>query len=64
MTVWALKSINYHEDADDIIFVIDVNDYRWKAVLMQYTAGLKQKQHSIKYESEVWSLQKAAYNAE
>ena len=62
-TVPALKSINYYKNADDIIFIINVSDYRWKAVLMQYAAGLKQKWHPIRYESRVWSPQEAVYNA-
>ena len=62
-TALALKSINYHKDADDIVFVIDANNHGWKAVLMQCAAGSKQKQHSIRYESRVWSPQKAAYDA-
>ena len=37
----ALKSIDYYKDAGDIVLVIDVNDYEWGAVLMQYAAGLK-----------------------
>ena len=63
MTVSALKSINYHEGAGDIVLVIDVNGHGWGAVLMQYAAGSKQKWHPIRYESRVWSPQKAAYDA-
>ena len=36
-----LKSINYHKSADDIVFIININDYEWKTVLMQYAADLK-----------------------
>ena len=64
MIVLALKSINYHEGADDIVFAVDINGYKWGAVLMQYTADSKQKQHPIRYESGIWSSQEAAYNAE
>ena len=34
MTVLTLKSIDYHESAGDIVFVIDASDYEWGAVLM------------------------------
>ena len=62
-TVSALKSINYYENADDIVLAVDISGYGWGVVLMQYAAGLKQKQHPIKYESRVWSPQEAAYDA-
>ena len=58
-----LKSNNYYKNADDIVLAVDVNNYEWEVVLMQYAAGLKQKWHPIRYESGVWSLQKAVYNA-
>ena len=38
-TASTLKSINYYKNADDIVLVIDVNDYGWGIVLMQYAAG-------------------------
>ena len=60
----ALKSIDYHKHAGDIVLAVDISDYEWGVVLIQYAAGLKQKQHLIRYESRVWSLQKAAYNVE
>ena len=62
-TALALKSINYHEGADDIVFAVDTNGYGWEAVLMQCAAGSKQKQHPIRYESRVWSPQEAVYDA-
>ena len=62
-TASALKSINYHEGAGDIVLAVDTNDHGWEAVLMQYAAGSKQKQHPIRYESRVWSPQEAAYDA-
>ena len=61
-TALTLKLINYYKGADDIIFAVDINDYKWKTVLIQYTADSKQKQHSIKYENRVWNPQKAVYN--
>ena len=61
-TVLMLKLINYHEDADDIVLAVNVNDYKWEAVLMQYAAELNWKWHSIRYESRIWSSQKAAYD--
>ena len=56
MTVLILKSIDYHENAGDIVFVIDASDYEWGAVLMQCAAELNWKWHLIRYESGVWSL--------
>ena len=52
-TASALKSINYHENAGDIVLMVDINDHGWGAVLMQCAAGLKQKQYLIRYESGV-----------
>ena len=63
-TVSALKSIDYHKNAGDIVLAVDTNGHGWGTVLMQYAAGSKQKQHPIRYESKVWSPQKAAYNTE
>ena len=62
MTASALKSINYYKDADDIIFAVNINNYKWGAVLMQYAAKSNWKQHPIRYESEVWSPQEAVYD--
>ena len=41
MTVLMLKSINYHENAGDIVFIININGHGWGAVLMQYAADSK-----------------------
>ena len=64
ITASALKSINYHKGANDIVLVINVNNYEWRAVLMQYAVDSKQKWHFIRYKSRVWSFQKTAYNIE
>ena len=61
-TVSALKSINYHKSADDIVFAINVNNHEGETVLIQYAANSKQKWYPIRYESSVLSPQKAAYN--
>ena len=61
-TVSVLKLINYYKNADDIVFAVNISDYEWKAVLMQCAAGSNQKWHPIRYESEVWSPQEAAYD--
>ena len=53
MTVLMLKLINYYKNTDDIVFIININDYKWKAVLIQYAADLKWKWHLIRYESEI-----------
>ena len=62
MTASALKSIDYHEDADDIVLAVDTNDYKWGTVLIQCAAESNWKWHPIRYESGVWSLQKAVYD--
>ena len=62
MTASALKSIDYHEGADDIVLAVDANSHKWGAVLMQCAAGSNQKWHPIRYESGVWSPQEAAYD--
>ena len=62
-TVLTLKLIDYYENADDIVLVININDYKWGMVLIQCAADSKQKQYPIRYESGVWSPQKAMYNA-
>ena len=53
MTVLILKLIDYYKNVNNIVFIVNINNYKWKVVLMQYTADSKQKWHFIKYKSKV-----------
>ena len=48
-----LKTINYSEEADMIIYVINTSDEDWRGNLMQIKQNEKQW-HTIWYESGIW----------
>lgn len=53
-------SLNYIEDAGDIILVVDVNFDGWRGVLMHL---IKKKRHLLQYKSEIWFNAKRNYDA-
>ena len=59
-----LAFLNYSEEADMIILVVDVSDDGWDAVLMQILKNSKQLKHIIRFKSSVWNSQKQMYDAE
>ena len=48
-----LTFLNYSEEADMIIFIIDVSDDDWSVVLMQILKNLKWLKHIIRFENDV-----------
>ena len=58
---FVLRTIDYFENADDIILTVNVSNAEWKAVLMQKH---KNKKHSNRYESDLWTNVEKKYNSE
>ena len=57
-----MKSLNYSEEAEKIILVMNASLQEWKAVLQQLNEKTK-KRHSTRYENEMWSKQETRYDA-
>ena len=62
MTAFTLRSIEYEEEKDEIICAMNVNDEKWRKVLMQQEKNEKCC-HIIYYESRLWSEVEKKYNA-
>ena len=48
-----MKSLNYSEEAEEIILAMNASLQEWEAVLQQLDEKIK-KRHSTRYESEMW----------
>ena len=59
--VSALKIINYTENADKIIYTVNISRENWKNNFMQVKQEEK-KQHVIHYKNEIWSNVKKCYD--
>ena len=59
-TAPALISLDYSEDAGDIILAVDASLTGWGSVLMQIK---EKKRHPSRYESGIWSTAEAKYDA-
>ena len=59
--VSALKIINYIENANEVICIVNVSEKNWRDNLMQ-VEWKEKKQHVIYYENEIWSEIKKHYD--
>ena len=60
-TAPALKSVEYRENAEEIVMFIDALKDEWKETLNQ--CDKNGKLHPCQYESGKWSLTEQLYNA-
>ncbi len=58
-----MKSLNYSEQTEEIILIMNISFQEWKAMLQQ-TALNSKNQHLVWYESKLWNKQETRYNAE
>ena len=56
----ALSTIDYSEEAGEIILAVDASGEGWGAILQQIKEG---KRHPIKYESGLWTDLEKKYDA-
>lgn len=56
----ALVSLDYTEEAGDIILAVDISLEGWGGVLMQFVLG---KRYPSRYKSGIWSNAEKKYNA-
>ena len=61
-TAPALRSIDYADNAGEIILAVDASLRGWGAVLQQVDSVTK-KRHPIRYESGLWNEQESRYDA-
>ena len=62
ITAPALRSIDYADNAGEIILAVDASLRGWGAVLQQVDSVTK-KRHPIRYESGLWNEQESRYDA-
>ncbi len=63
ITASIMRSLNYSEQTEEIILVMNTSLQEWKAMLQQ-TALNSKNQHFVWYESELWNEQETRYDAE
>ncbi len=63
ITALIMRSLNYSEQTEEIVLVVNVNLQEWEAMLQQ-TALNSKNWHLIQYESELWNEQETRYDAE
>ena len=56
----ALSTLNYTEDAREIVLAVDASGEGWGAILQQEKEG---KRHPVRYESGVWTPAEKNYDA-
>ena len=61
ITASALKFINYTEDADKVIYAVNVSREDWEDNLIQVKWN-KKRWHIIYYENRIWSDVEKHYN--
>ena len=62
-TIFVLKSIEYEEERNKIICMMNVSEKKWEDVLMQQEKNEKHH-HIICYENRLWSEVEKEYDAE
>lgn len=63
ITASIIRSLNYSEQTEKIILVMNVNLQDWEVILQQAIMNFK-NQHLMWYKSELWNEQKTRYDAE
>ncbi len=58
-----MKSLNYSEQTEEIVLVVNASFQEWEAMLQQ-TALNSKNRHFIWYKSELWNEQETKYDAE
>ena len=63
ITASIMRSLNYSEETEEIVLIVNASFQEWKAMLQQRALNSK-NQHFIWYESELWNEQETRYDAE
>ncbi len=63
ITASIMRSLNYFEQTEEIVLIVNASFQEWKAMLQQTTLNSK-NQHFVWYESELWNKQETRYDAE
>ncbi len=63
ITASIMRSLNYFEQTEEIVLIVNASFQEWKAMLQQTTLNSK-NQHFVWYESGLWNKQETRYDAE
>ncbi len=63
ITALIMRSLNYSEQTEEIVLVVNTSLQEWRAMLQQIALNFK-NQHLVWYESELWNEQETRYDAE
>ncbi len=54
ITALIMRSLNYFEQTEEIVLVVNASLQEWRMMLQQ-TALNSKNQHFVRYESELWN---------
>jgi len=62
ITALIMRSLNYSEQTEEIVLVVNASLQEWEAMLQQKALNSK-NWHFVRYESELWNEQEIRYDA-